>query len=569
MQFVRNSKIINKKYREFFIPALLMAIASTFSIIVDGMIVGALLGSNELAAVNTCLPAVQLYNTLAMLIGLGAAVLISIAKGRRESEESDSVFTSSIILMLAVSAVLTAVQAIFADSVINMLTSDSILKPLSAQYFKALMYGTPLIIFVNGLSYIIRTEGYANLSSAVIIVANAAKIILDIVFISPCKMGIAGAALATVAGYALSLPIIFVYLFKKRTLGFKFKNLLKSSGSILKTGCAGALGGILISVKLLFINNIVTKTAGKSGMVAFSLCLSCLLFISIFILGASQTMMPILGIVYGEHDYSGVKYVTRYAFGALGIATVVVTALFEAFPSILFKLYNITSAADIAVATPALRIYSLSFIGVSASFLLMYYYMSTEKRKEANIIAVLEGLAVVVPCAFILSKVMGIKGVWLSFIIAEAVTAAYVFIRAKGKISNIFMIEKPSETIKEFSLEPQDGTLASEEIISFLCKYGLSRDSANKIGLAVEEMAENIKSYSVKKANIDICLRAYEKSVVLIITDNAKDFDPTVYRSDESGKYDIDNISMLRAIASDISYQRIIGLNKTVISFNR
>lgn len=63
MELIRNSKIIDQKYREFFLPTVLTAISSSLILIVDGIIVSNMLGTNELAAVNCCLPVQQIFTT--------------------------------------------------------------------------------------------------------------------------------------------------------------------------------------------------------------------------------------------------------------------------------------------------------------------------------------------------------------------------------------------------------------------------------------------------------------------------------------------------------------------------
>ncbi|MGN0278316.1 MAG: hypothetical protein ACI4C4_03075 [Lachnospiraceae bacterium] len=61
-----------------------------------------------------------------------------------------------------------------------------------------------------------------------------------------------------------------------------------------------------------------------------------------------------------------------------------------------------------------------------------------------NTISIINGLVIIVPCAYVLSKVMGITGIWISFPIAEMITLLYILFVAKGKISNVYQISDGS-----------------------------------------------------------------------------------------------------------------------------
>ena len=112
------------------------------------------------------------------------------------------------------------------------------------------------------------------------------------------------------------------------------------------------------------------------------------------------------------------------------------------------------------------------------------------------------------------------------------------------------------------------GAKTSKQVIDFLEEHGMERKLSNKIGIAIEEMVENIYRYSgKKKVYIDLHLVANSENVVLSFCDDGPEFDPTTYHSEEKEKFAIDNIMMLKAVSQKIEYQRVIGLNKTMVFF--
>lgn len=573
MELIRNSKIIDKKYREFFLPTVLTAISSSLILIVDGIIVSNMLGTNELAAVNCCLPVQQIFTTVATLLGLGSSVAISIARGRRESQKADQLFTVVMLMFVAVSLILLLPQAYAPAFFCRMLTKDEILYPFVYDYYSVFLWSAPFCIFMQIMDRIIRAEGKPRLASGITIMANVINLILDVVFMGPLKMGIKGAALASVIGFGVgSVVFLCNFLFGKKTLHFSCQNLWSRGYEIIKTGSPAAMGVGLVAVKIFCLNKIVTTTAGNNGMIAFSVCLAALSIISMFISGAAQTMMPILGIYYGEKDFTGVRMVLKRAFRILMICAVVVLIVLETAPGVLLAIYQVTSPEEVAVAIPALRIYATSLIGVSVSFLMIYYYMTIEKQRLANIISVVNGLLVIVPCAYILSKVVGINGVWLAFPITELVTSFIIWLMAKGKISNVYQIKEEEPSILDTSLSGKEevGAEASKQVMSFLKKYGIDGNTANKIGIAIEELTENICRYSgQKQVHIDLRLREDAERLMLSFCDDGPEFDPTIYQPEEKEKFAIDNIMMLKAVSKGIEYQRVIGLNKTTVFFEQ
>ena len=589
----RNSGLLDIKFREFFIPTVLTAMANSMSIIVDGIIVGNFLGANALAAVNLVIPIQMLYTTVAVFLGMGAATVIAVAKGRREEAYANDIFTVSLVAMLVVSVVLMIVQFLFLDKISLLLTSEAVLLPLVKEFYQVLIYGTPVLVLIPGMVYCLRTDGKAKLASVVLLTANGINLLLDLVYIGLFGMGIGGAALATVSGYVIGFAVLLSYVFAKdRTLNINLKLLSKPVRAlqylerIFITGTPSASSNILMTLKMLCINTIVLNVAGSSGLVAFSVCISCLFLISMFISGAALTMAPIIGTLYGEKDFVGIRFVVKRAFQILVLASIVIIALLQFFPEAVLTLFGLTHAADLAVGVLAVRIFSVSLIGSSLTYLMLYYYMTTGRRKIANAISVVQGFAVVVPGALVLSRLMGITGVWISFVLAEAVTIMmivvyYLYMKKKsaGRYKDILLLD--NERVCDFkmldltimsSIEHAVGV--SEKTIEFLDKGGIEIKLCNKVGMVIEEMAVNTARYGYnqgkKKNYIDIRIKILEEEIIIVLRDDGEYFDPTKYSDSEKEEksYLVGGIELVNAIAKKVEYSRVLGLNNTTITIH-
>lgn len=145
----RNAVTVNKKYTEYFLPTVLTAMATNIAMIVDSIIAGNLLGQNSLAAINLMSPISQLYFSITILFGLGASSIISFAKGRRDEKQANRVFTSTFIVLIALSVIFIAIQLPLADSLSSLLTKDAELKSLLYQYYVPFIIGNTDLPFAH------------------------------------------------------------------------------------------------------------------------------------------------------------------------------------------------------------------------------------------------------------------------------------------------------------------------------------------------------------------------------------------------------------------------------------
>lgn len=574
----RHSGLLDKKYWEFFVPTILMAMTLTMSIVVDSIIVGNMLGSEALAAVNLVMPVIMLYNTVAVCLGLGAATVISIAKGRRQSDYANDIFTTALLVMLALGIILLAVQWVYVDEITRLLTREPSLRGLVKSYVHVLIYGTPLIILVPGLAYCLRVDARVKMASTILIVSNLVNLVLDLVYMGPLKMGIAGSSLATVSGYIVGGFLLLLYaLSSKRTLRFRPQllthatELFTHARKIVTTGTPAAMGSVLIMFKILCVNHIILAVAGKSGMVAFSVCLSCLSFVSMFISGAAQAMTPIVGVLYGEADYQGVYFVVRRALKTLLTASLVATLVLELFPGGILQIFGIHHAADIAEGIPAIRLFSLSLVGTSITFLSMYYYMTIGRTKLATTISFTQG-ASVVPLALVLSSFMGASGVWVAFSLAELVTILMIFMwysslkkSSPEKYTNPLLLDQEQFFLRsrlELTCETDEQVIhgSLQQLKAFMESGKVDPQLATEVVSAMDNLMRAIKRSSAQSTtgNIDMMLDIYAGKIVSHVRDAKNIALPSEQQA-----------SLEQTDRFVLTCSQAIGFNNYTLTFNR
>ena len=571
--YERNYKLLRSKFGEFFFPTLFTSMAGNICLFVDGLMVSFLIGASNLAPIQIVAPVITFVNLIYWMIGLGGSVLCSVSKAEFDDEKSNSYFSVSIISLVSIGLLITLIGLLFSGNIAQFLCmSQPELTADVSSYFIALIIGMPFLCYMMSLSYFIRADGIPTLPFRAILIANIVNICFDVIYIKFFGMGLSGAALATSTGYIVGSVLISYYFIKKeRTLEFirlkvnSFFNFLKG---IVTSGFSSASTQLYLTLKLLVINFLVGIYVGKSGVVAFGICYNSLFILYIFLIGTAQTMSPIVSVYFKEEDYSGVNYVVKRSLKIVLISSLALSVLLIVYPQALLFLYSVKNPADVPVVLNALRIFAISYVGTAITFLYTFYSQAIQKNQLSTIISLLEGFALPISLAGILSFAIGGNGIWISFAIAEVLTILFIFCysryinkKTEGEYTGFF-INKHNDDKRVFEHTISGDVEEAVNLSSDVQNYLSDNKSATLVSLAIEEMLVNIINTNEHVDAIDVIVRNNVDNILISIKDTGVEFNPVI----ENERLEFDNIDVLNKIADKIDYSRILGLNSTVIT---
>ncbi len=573
--YERNYELLKSKFGEFFLPTLFTSMAGNICLFVDGLIVSFLIGAGNLSAIQIVAPVITFINLMYWMIGLGGSVLCSVAKAEFDENNANCYFSVSIISLVLVGILIMVIGLLFSPYIVQVLcASQPNLIPNVTPFFNALIIGAPFLCYMMSASYFIRADGIPTLPFRAILLANIVNICFDFIYIKFLGFGIGGAALATTTGYLVGSILISYYFFKsERTLQFiklkvgAFFGYLKQ---IVTSGFSSASTQLYLTLKLFTINFLIGYCIGDPGLVAFSICYNSLFILYIFLIGTAQTMSPIVSVYFKEEDYSGVNYVINRSLKIVLISSLALAVLFIVYPRSLLFLYSVKNPAHVPVVLNALRIFAISYVGTAITFLYTFYAQAIQKNQISTIISFLEGFAVPIASAFLLSFVFGGNGIWISFAVAEVVTILFIFAyskyinkKTKGEYTGFF-INKHNDDEKVFEHTISGNVNDAVDLAREVQEYLSDNKSATLVSLAIEEMLVNIININENVDTIDVIVRNDEDNILISIKDTGIDFNPVV----ENEEIEFDNISILNKIADNIDYSRVLGLNSTVITIN-
>lgn len=574
----RNGTLLNKKYRSLLVATLAMTASGYLSSILDGIMVGQILGTAQLYAINLTTSIVFLRTIPIAMFTFGGNTLSVIYKSKRDQKSADVVFTLSFWAGILSTVLISVIGLALISPTAQLLTQGKEeLTVMVKDYLLPLWVLTPLVAAVNETAAYARTDGLRKLATALPIVSNIINLLCDYLFMAVFGWGIAGAGWATVTGYAVGAALTLIYFkSEKRTVHFIKAALaqLKALGKIFSIGLPSALIYVCNFLRLFFTNAIILSFTGVMGgkIASVSFSLNSLAFI--LVEGASMTLLPILGALYGEKDANGQRLTLRYGMIVTVALSVMVLIVSELFPMPLASLYGINDAATAEIFAVTFRIFSINIPILAVIYVMRTFFQATKQRGLANLLVMLDGVLTIVPLMFWFAH-YNIYWLWASFPVSKAVTViiALIAMAISKKVQhkkNILGIEEQDGVMYDFSIKNEipEAIHASEEAMAFCEKNNVPETTVNAVGVTVEELCHNIATYANSDSNnaIDVCVRVFPDKVNVRLRDNGAEFDPTDY-IDSSGKR-ITGLELVRMLSSSVNYNRVLGFNVTNVAID-
>lgn len=583
--FQRSGRLIDQAFREYLLPTVMTSMAFTLAAVVDSVFVGNLLGSTALAATGVCQPLIYVINMIYYLFGVGGMTLASTACGQREFGRANQAFTVTLILGVTAMSVYVAVVLLGMDPIMRSLASgDASLAQLAAAYMTPLVFTGPAMMFSSGTSLFMRSDGRPKSSGMVVVAANIINLALDYVFMAWLGLGIMGAGLATTLGYAASIAFVVPYL-RSKDRSFHFVRLARDWAKVLRDVASKGLTKALVQgtafLRQLVMNLLVLHLFGSPGMSVMSTLLNVLMIATIFVNGTTDALLPIVGTLFGEQDYFGIRAAARSGARVVFGACITITAFFLIFPGFVGSWFGIVHSETADLFVPALRLFALYIPFMGAVYLLENLYTADDNVRISSTMAALDGLVFVLGFAFLLAYSGTVF--WLCYACSGAATLAVAFLwasarRRKYGLRGLLLLpadESPGEVLNvetTTAAEPENAVQVSADIISFLTQHGVGQTVANRLGVCAEEMIVNTAAIAHahhENGTIDVFVRVTPGDIILRFRDDGAIFDPATYEPGGIDGCTTDGIAVMKRLAEKTDYARQLGLNTTILTFSR
>lgn len=434
------------------IPMILsMALQAVYNI-VDSAFVGNMKEGSEAAlnALTLVFPVQMLMVAIAIGTGVGTNALLARTLGQGDSKKAAMVAGNSLFLGLIIYVICFLFGIFGANAYISSQTANPEVLSMGTSYLKICCVLSFGIVFFSLFEKLLQATGRSLYSTIGQVAGAVINIILDPIMIygiGPVpKMGVEGAAYATVIGQIASAVLLFVFhikLNKEFEHGFKY---MKPDGKIIKEiyaiGLPAIIAQALMSI-MVYVMNLILKF-DASAQTAYGLFYKVQQFVLFLAFGLRDAITPILAFAYGMRSkkriQDGMKYGIIFTIGLM-ILGIFIT---EVFPGQFAALFNAGSSREYFVG--AMRIISISFLFAGINVAYQGIYQALDVGMESLVISLLRQMIIILPLAEIFSILVkngqaGVSLIWWAFPITEfaACLLGCVFLRRirKNKVESL------------------------------------------------------------------------------------------------------------------------------------
>ena len=415
-------------------------LASALYQTVDGVFVGHFLGSTAFAAVNLAMPFVIINFSLADLIGVGAAVPISICLGKQEKEEANNIFTCAVLMIVGTGVLIGALLFFAAPLLIHLMGAEGEFAELAVQYMQVYALCSPVTTIVFAMDNFLRICGFIRGSMLLNILMSLLCGILGYLFLGVFGWGIWAAALATCSGMFICALIALYPFFRGKTL-LRFgvpRFSVSMIRQIIACGSPNFLNNIAGRITSILMNMILVRLGGENAVSVYGVLMYADGFVQPLLYGMCDSLQPAVGYNWGAGKLSRVRAIEKCCFGAsciVSLASVVVIALL---PGQIAGLFMSDATPEVmSIAIGALRLFSLTYITRWFSFAVQSYMLAIEKAVPASVISVATALVFPVILIGVLWP-LGLTGIWLNLAgtsLLAGILSAVILLKYRAELS--------------------------------------------------------------------------------------------------------------------------------------
>lgn len=414
------------------IPTVAAQIVNMLYNIVDRIYIGHMPGDGKLAltGVGVCLPIIMIVSAFAALVSSGGAPRASIFIGQGDKDTAEKTMGSCLALQVIVSIVLTVILLLFGRPLLLAFGASENTIDYAVAYMNVYAIGTIFVQITLGMNAFITAQGFATVSMLTVLIGAVLNIVLDPIFIFVCKMGVSGAALATIISQGVSCAWVLVFLAGKKTSLKLKKETLRIAGKYVLPCMALGLAPFIMqaseSVIAVCFNASLQRYGGDMAVAAMTILTSVTQFAALPVQGVAQGAQPISSYNYGAGNKERVKK-TFFILLAVSLSyTIILWCLVMLFPQ-MFALMFTDNAALVEFAAKALRIYYFGMGIFGIQMACQMTFISLGNAKASIIVAVVRKFVLLIPLIYIMPALIADKtiGVYLAEPIADTLAVTF------------------------------------------------------------------------------------------------------------------------------------------------
>ena len=393
------------------VPTVIAQLVNMLYNIVDRIYIGHMPGDGSLAltGVGVCMPIIMIVTAFAALIASGGAPRASIALGRGDRDTAERLLGNCFTLQIFISLTLTVILRLFGRGFLLAFGASENTIEYAVSYLNIYAIGTLFVELTLGMNAFITAQGFATTGMLTVLIGAVCNIALDPLFIFGLKMGVRGAALATVISQGVSCLWVVSFLRGKKTsLRLKKENLKINWKLILPCLALGLSTFIMQSTESIIsvcFNSSLLKYGGDIAVGAMTILTSVMQFAMLPLQGLAQGAQPISSYNFGAKNASRVKETFFALLKSSLTYSVLLWAGIMLFPKVFAGIFT-PDAELLAFTAKALRIYCGALFIFGIQIACQMTFVSIGNAPCSIIVAILRKFVLLIPLIFILPHIL-------------------------------------------------------------------------------------------------------------------------------------------------------------------
>ena len=439
---------IGKLIRKYSVPCIISLLVGALYNIVDQIFIAnaSYLGSYGNAANTVVFPLTVIALAAAVCIGDGCCAFVSGCLGAGKTDDAKRSFGNAISLSLLAGILLCALYLVFRNPLITMFgaTVNEETYRQSQEYFFWIVLGIPFYVFGQAMNPVIRADGSPRFAMVSTLAGAVVNLILDPVFIYVFRLGMMGAAVATVLGQVLTAVLAVWYLFRLKSVQLDRRSFLLRAGIVgkeISLGICSFLSQISLVAAMAAINNMIRnygaldpvfgRTAyAQIPMAVVGIVMKFFQIVISIVVGMAAGCIPIVGYNMGAQRKDRVKALFTRLLISEAIVGAVALVIVELFPQALIGIFG---AANESVyytqfAVRAFRIYLCMMVFACVNKAAFIFLQAMGKAVASTLLSMIREIVFGVGFALILPRFFALDGVLYSMPVSDFLTAIVSFV---------------------------------------------------------------------------------------------------------------------------------------------
>lgn len=415
------------KLLRFTLPSVGMMVFMSLYVMIDGFFVSNWCGATALAAVNFAYPIPAILGSLGFMLGTGGNAIVASTLGAGDRKLANERFSMLVFAALAGGIAFAILGTATLRPLLVALGASGQMLEDGIVYGSILVMSVPFTILQYLFQELMMTAGKPDMAFGVTVVAGVANIVLDAVLIVGAGLGVAGAAIGTMAGEAAGALIPLVYFMRKNTSNLRLVRTRfdwRTLGRACWNGSSEMVSNIAASMVAMVYNIQLLAYLGEPGVAAYGVIMYAgFLFAAVF-LGYCTGCAPLMSYHLGARNGEEMASLFRKSLLIVGVAGVGMFALTRVLVAPLATLFVGYDAGLLELTVHAALLYSFALLVMGFNVYGSSLFTAVGNGHVSALISFVRTFICEIGAVLLVPLVLGADGIWLSILVAEAVALA-------------------------------------------------------------------------------------------------------------------------------------------------